>query len=913
VIRNPRETAGLRTEAEAHLAELPPTEIAPRSYEELLHELRVHQIELEMQNDELRQAQEIIEQSRDRYLDLFDFAPVGYFTLNTDGMITEVNLTGAALLGVDRIKLLNRRFASFITPENRDQLYRHFLDVLHSDTRQSCELLLQHNDGSVFNALLDCQQKKTGNESSIRVVLTDISARKRMEDMRRQSEERYRSLYDNMLEGYAQCRIIYESGQPKDYIYLNVNASFERLTGLKDIAGKAASVAVPGIFETNPELLEIYGRVTLTGKSEQFEAYIKQLERWFSISVFSTEKEHFVAVFDNITKRINYEQQWRLAGSLFHSSSEAMLITDSDNKIIMVNQAVTQITGYAADEILGKSPGQLCSGHHDDAFYQGIINSLAATSHWEGEVWDMKKSGEACAVRLTINSIPDVIGTNRSYAAQFSDITEKKKMEETLSKHANFDSLTGLSNQRMFLDFLEQEIKKANRSHNNLALLFIDLDRFKEINDTLGHHVGDKLLVETAKRIVSSVRESDIVSRLGGDEFTVILPEVTELSRIENVAHAIIQSLSKPFQFDSEKINISASIGIAIYPNDASEASDLLRNADQAMYLSKSEGKNCYHFYTKGMQEAILKHHNLAQDLRGALQGNQFLLYFQPIVNLMTDEICKAETLLRWQHPTLGTIDPTDFIPIAEEIGLIDEINDWVFTESIAQSKLWSRLIGHAFRIGVNISPVQLMGREHSNVWINHVREIKLPGQSVSIEITEGTLLNNRPEVIESLCTVHDAGIKVAIDDFGTGYSSLSYLQKFKIDYLKIDQSFIRNMTPDSTELALSEAIIVMAHKLGIKVIAEGIETAEQHDLLMAAGCDFGQGYLFSKPVPSKEFEKLLQSKLDSGIHLAEESIAFEQGRISTNTLQHRRYAERRNIKHLLGRRGAYHPVDNEH
>lgn len=691
----------------------------------------------------------------------------------------------------------------------------------------------------------------------------------------RKSETSYRSLFENMLEGYAHHRMIYENGQPQDYVFLDVNRSFEKLTGLKDVVGKQASVAIPGIWESNPELLKIYGRVALTGQPEQFETHIKALAMWFSVSVYSTEREYFVTVFDNITKRKEKESQWRLAESLYQASSEAMLITDSRNNIVSVNPAFTQITGYGAKEVLGMNLVQLCLKRHDRAFCREIQHSLTTTNHWEGEVWDKKKNGEIYAVRLTISSIRSGSGAERSYAAQFSDITEKKKMEETLSQHANFDSLTGLANRRLFRDYLEQEIKKSNRSHNKLALMFIDLDRFKEVNDTLGHHVGDQLLVEAAKRIVACVRESDIVSRLGGDEFTVILSEVTDVNRIKNVAHAIIQSISQPYLLGGEDIFVSASIGITVYPTDAANSSDLLKSADQAMYLSKGEGRNCFHFFTKAMQEATHKHHQLAQDLHGALQANQFLLYFQPIVDLQNGEIFKAETLLRWQHPVHGMIEPAEFIPVAEEIGLIDEIGDWVFNKSIEQSRLWSGLVGHVFRIGVNISPLQLLGREHSSVWINHVHEMKLSGNDVSIEITEGVLLNNRPEVAESMSTIHAAGIEVAIDDFGTGYSSLSYLQKFKIDYVKIDQSFTRNLAPGSTDLALSEAIIVMAHKLGMRVIAEGIETAEQRELLVEAGCDFGQGFLISKPLSSEEFEQLLQGRLNAGI------LSVEQSRVN--------------------------------
>jgi len=563
-----------------------------------------------------------------------------------------------------------------------------------------------------------------------------------------------------------------------------------------------------------------------------------------------------VAVRD-ITARKEHEKEWRLAATLYNASGEAMVITDSAHNIASVNPAFTTITGYSAEEVLGKHYSNFCAEHRDEPVLREMRHSLVTTNHWVGELWDKKKNGDAFAVRLTITAIVNGATSGTRYAAQFSDITAKKKLDEIISTQANFDSLTGLPNRRLFRDLLEQEIKKAHRSQHNLALMFVDLDRFKEVNDKLGHLAGDKLLVQAARRISSCVRESDVVSRLGGDEFTVILSEVTDLNHIENVAHAITQSLSQPYNLGEEGLAPSASIGISIYPDDATNPEDLIKFADQAMYSSKKEGRNCYHFFTEAMQETTRKRHQLAQDLYGAMQGDQFRVHFQPIVDLRTGGVFKAEALLRWQHPVRGMVSPAEFIPVAEDIGLINEISDWVLKESLGQGKRWAKLIGNSFRVGVNISPVQF--RAKGNMWIGQFEEIKPAGKTVSLEITEGALLNDRHEVAETLHAVHDAGMEVGIDNFGTGYSALSYLQKLQIDYLKIDQSFTRNLAPGSTDLALSEAIIVMAHKLGMKVIAEGIETPEQRDLMAAAGCDFGQGYFFSRPVSGDEFEKLLR------------------------------------------------------
>lgn len=674
----------------------------------------------------------------------------------------------------------------------------------------------------------------------------------------RRSERNYRSLFDNMQEGLVHARMFYESGKPHDFLFIDVNPAFGRLTGFKDVIGKKNSEINAGLRESNPALFELLGRVALNGKPEQFESHVQALGKWFSVSAYSTEREHFVAVFGDITKRKDYEKQLRLTAALYAASSEAMVITDAATNIISINPAFTQITGYGPDEVLGRNPLEFCAEHRRDPFYPEMLHALASQGHWTGEVWDKKKNGEAYAVRLSISAFQDENGSGPRYVAQFADITEKKRMDEITSTQASFDSLTGLPNRRLFREHLEHEIRKAHRTQHKLALMFIDLDRFKQVNDTLGHQVGDKLLVAAARRIVACVRESDIVSRLGGDEFTVILSEVMDVNRIEHVAHAIIHALAQPYNLGEEAAAPSGSMGIAVYPADAASAEDLIRNADQAMYLSKSAGRNRFHFFTEAMQEAARRQHELAQDLRSALSQNQLQLHFQPIVDLSTGAIFKAEALLRWQHPLHGMIGPAEFIPVAEDTGLIDELSDWVFDQALEHARRWAKSAGHPFRIDVNISPVQFVAKSARSKWIGHLRELSLSGKSVSIEINERTLLNDRPEVVESLHAVHALGMEVAIDDFATGQSSLSSLQKFQIDYLKIDQSFIGRLAPGSAELALSEAIIVMAHKLGMKVIAEGIETAAQRDLLVEAGCDLGQGYFFSHPLPAEEFEKLL-------------------------------------------------------
>jgi len=441
-----------------------------------------------------------------------------------------------------------------------------------------------------------------------------------------------------------------------------------------------------------------------------------------------------------------------------------------------------------------------------------------------------------------------------------TDITQRKNAEALIRQQAFFDTLTGLPNRRMLRDRLEQEIKRCRRDIHQLAILFIDLDHFKEVNDTLGHDSGDQLLVQAGQRIRACVRESDTVARMGGDEFTVILTDIANPDHLEALLQKILRSMDEWFQIDDEQVFVSASIGITLYPLDATDIEDLFKNADQALYVAKGEGRNRFSFFTPALQEAAQTRVRLANDLRTALSDNQFRVLYQPIIELSTGSIHKAEALIRWQHPKRGLVSPAAFIPIAESSGLIVDIGEWVFQQAAAQVQEWRQTLHPDFQISVNRSPVQFRHADSGQAsWGMQLHAMGLPGESLVVEITEGLLLDTNEVVGEQLLALGDAGIKVSLDDFGTGYSSLAYLQKFDIDFIKIDQSFVRHLIPESTDLALCKAIIVMAHALGMQVIAEGVETVQQRDLLIEAGCDYGQGYLFARPIDAHEFETLAQ------------------------------------------------------
>jgi diguanylate cyclase (GGDEF)-like protein/PAS domain S-box-containing protein len=581
-----------------------------------------------------------------------------------------------------------------------------------------------------------------------------------------------------------------------------------------------------------------------------------------AISLLDEMAQDISFALDNFDRKAQHnsdEASQRLAALVYETSSEAMMVTDADHKIVAVNKAFTEITGYNEADVVGQSGNILKSGRHDSSFYHAMGHQMRLTGKWHGEIWNMRKNGEIFPNRLTLNTVYNQDGSIQYRVSLFTDISQQKQDEDIIWRQSNVDALTGLPNRRMFHLNLEQEIKKSQRSGLPLVLMFLDLDDFKEVNDSFGHAMGDMLLKQTAERLKLCVREFDSIARLGGDEFTVILSEVDNLKGADRVIEAILTSITEPFQLKDKQAFISVSIGVTLYPNDAMDADNLLKNADQAMYAAKKAGRNQFSYFTKSMQEVAQKRMRMAVDLRGAVHGGQIWVAYQPILDLKTGHIAKAEALARWTHPALGAFSPAEFIPIAEHTGLIIDIGQWIFEQVVLQVKRWQKLFHPDFQVSVNKSPVQIHNKTSRYAsWGHQLAQAGLLGKSIVVEITEGLLLDPNEVVNKKLLEFRDASIQVALDDFGTGYSSLSYLKKFDIDYIKIDRTFVSHLSPNSDDLALCEAMILMAHKLGIKVIAEGIETDEQQQLLIAAGCDFGQGFLFSEPLPADEFERFL-------------------------------------------------------
>ncbi|WP_293266245.1 EAL domain-containing protein [Neptunomonas sp.] len=583
----------------------------------------------------------------------------------------------------------------------------------------------------------------------------------------------------------------------------------------------------------------------IKGKLEFFEARANTI----------SNSSDIILVIRNISRKKEYEESLLLSASVFKNSSECMMVTDQYASIIDVNPAFTKVTGYTKEEILGRKTSTLSSGHQDKAFYNTMWAALTEFGCWEGEIYNRRKNGEVFPEWLNINSIYDEHNQVVQYVALYRDISEQKKATELIWQQAHYDHLTGLPNRKTLIDHLTHEITKAQRHDLLLATLFLDLDQFKHVNDTLGHDKGDQLLKLVATRLSANVRSEDLIGRQGGDEFIIIMGSLPSTSPVIRVAEEIRHSFIEPFEIEGKAIHISVSIGISFYPHNGCNSAELLKTSDQAMYAAKESGRNCFHCFTKSMQDDVVQRMQLINDLHLALESEQFQLYFQPIVCLTTGKAYKAEALIRWNHPVHGLVPPCDFIPLAEETRLITGIGEWVFNEGCRSLKQLQQAFGPDFELSINVSPVQFLESETGLLpWLEKLTEYGINASSLVIEITEGLLMTSSEESLSTLINFRDAGIQVALDDFGTGYSSLAYIQQYDIDYLKIDREFVRQLPESIDSSVLCESIVVMAHRLGIKVIAEGIETKGQEKVLAQMKCDYAQGYLYSKPIPLSEF-----------------------------------------------------------
>ncbi len=621
--------------------------------------------------------------------------------------------------------------------------------------------------------------------------------------------------------------------------------------------------AVPVHFDF-PDLLGQISRVLKSGRADEFE-FEREDGKFFLLRLtpYADNKRKgtngVVMSISDITERKIAEDKLRLSASVFEHASEATMITDAQNRIISVNPAFTRITGFTAEEAFGQTPKILSSGKHPREFYEEMWETLLKTGAWQGEVINRRKDGSLFNEWLSLNILNDHKGRINRHIAVFSDITEAKKAQETIRHQATFDSLTGLPNRSLTLDRLKQLLSASRRNRTLFAVMFMDLDHFKQVNDALGHAAGDELLVKSAARIKSVLRESDSVGRMGGDEFIVLLSNLGSVDDIVPIAKKILSEVRQPVTIAGHTVQTAASIGITVYPMDGDTCEAMLKNADSAMYEARKTGRDSFRFFTNRMQDEANKLHWIASELHSAVADQRLMVHYQPIVALDTMKLSGVEALLRWNHPVRGFIPPETFIPVAEHNGLIARLSHWMVETGLADCDRGLLESDPGLTLSFNLSAVQFVARDHINELLDILKSRGLAqNRRIMIEITESLKLSDNAEYIAILNRFRDCGCRIAIDDFGTGFSSLSYLKRIPVDVIKIDKSFVRDITSDPADAATTRAILQIAEAFGIEVVAEGVETPEQLAFLRDHGCRYAQGFLFSEPLQPGEFSEFV-------------------------------------------------------
>jgi diguanylate cyclase (GGDEF)-like protein/PAS domain S-box-containing protein len=692
------------------------------SGQKLLHELQVHQIELEMINDELQQAR-ITEQLHYRYTELFEFAPIAYFVFDLRGKITQVNLRGVNLLGVERVHLVGKSFVNYITIPHRNNFKDCLAKVFQHEGIQSFEILVHVNNTT-----------------------------------------RWLSIEANL-----------------------------GITGIDCLA----------------------------------------------------------ALID-VTEKKQAENDQKLAASVFTYAREGIMITDNKSNIIDVNDSFTRITGYGREEAIGQNPRFLQSSKETPEFFYGIYQALKKEGNWSGEIWNRRKNGEVYAEMATISAVCNEHGTPTHYIALVNDITPMKEHQNQLEKIAHYDVLTNLPNRVLLADRLSQAMLQCSRHKHLLAVVFLDLDGFKAVNDTHSHDVGDKVLIALSIRMKEALREGDTLARIGGDEFVAILTDLDKVEDCEPVLERLLLAASEPVTVNNVIFHLSASIGITIYPQDNANTDQLVRHADQAMYVAKRSGKNCYHLFDTAQDDAVKMHQVNLEAIRTALDHHQFVLHYQPKVNMKTGIVIGVEALIRWQHPKKGLLNPIDFLPIIEHNPMNVEVGEWVINTALTQLSKWQKMGLNLLNISVNIAAVQLQQSSFTQTLSSLLAaHPDVNPHCLELEVLETSALDDIQYISNIMNDCIALGVNFALDDFGTGYSSLTYLRRLPASMIKIDQSFVQDMLVDVEDLAIVESVIALAKSFKRGVIAEGVESVEHCRTLLQLGCELAQGNGIAKPMPA--------------------------------------------------------------
>lgn len=719
---------------------------------------------------------------------------------------------------------------------------------------QQFEWVNRRFDGSDFWVEVQLTPVPWHGQPILYVTWRDITERKQAEIALRESEERFRILHEASFGGIA----IHENG-----IILECNQGLAEITGfsMAELAGMNSLLLIA------PEWRELVMQHILNGYSKIYE--VEGLHKDGTIYPLEIHGKNIpyqgrpvrVTEFRDITDRQRAEERQRLAAAVFEAARESIIVTDVDECIIAVNPAFTDLSGYSEAEVLGKSPRLLKSDRQSEAYYAAMWQIIATEGTWQGELWNRRKDGGLYLALATISEVHDAAGRVAYYVGIATDITHQKEAEQRIEHLAYYDALTDLPNRILLAQRAKLALALAARRGEELAILFLDLDRFKEVNDSLGHAEGDALLMQVAARLKGLTREADMVCRLGGDEFVLLLPDADQMGALR-VANRLLTAFREPFTVAGHNLHTTISVGIALYPRDGTTFDDLLKNADTALYRAKQEGRNTQVFYAREMNVASIERLVLESELRKAIENGDLVAYFQPKVDLTDGRLVGAEALVRWRHPEQGLIPPGRFIPVAEASGLIVALGNWMLKAVCRQLAVWREAGLPPLSVAVNLEARHFRDPECPQHICDLLAAHGLGSDALELELTESSLLDASTQTTDTLLALQQLGIGLAIDDFGTGYSSLSYLKRLPITALKIDQTFVRDLVVDSDDRILAATIVNLGHSLGLKVVAEGVETEEQRQILIDQGCDFAQGYLFGRPMPADQFAEWVRDRL---------------------------------------------------
>jgi len=809
-------------------------------------------------------AEQALRDSETRYRTIVETAQEGIWQIDVDSRTSYVNRKMAEILGYPVAEMQGRPLLDFMDEEGR-AIAAYNVERRKQGIAEQHEFKFRHKDGSTVWAELNTtpQQYADGSYAGALAMVTDITERQRAEQALRESEAKYRHLFENMTSGFALHEIICDAeGKPVDYRYLQANPAFEKLTGvpIASLVGKRIREILPN---TEDYWIQIFGKVALTGEPIAYENFSRELGKYFDTWVFSPQANQFAVIFTDITKRKLAEAEMGKLSSALEQTADCVVITDCNGVIEYVNVGFEKTTGYSREEAVGQTPGLLKSGKQGAGFYKKLWSTILAGEVFSEVFVNRRKDGSLYYEEKSISPLIGPNGQVTHFVATGKDVTERMQTQERLQHMAQHDALTELPNRLLYMDRLKQALARARWHKRLVAVLYVDLDRFKTINDTLGHETGDKLLQVLAGRLTASVREGDTVARFGGDEFAMLMDDVASEKDIGVVAQKVIEMLAPPFKIDGQTLYVTASIGVSLFPNDGEDSSTLLKNADIAMYRAKELGKNTYQFYSSDMSARAFERLTLESSLRHAIERNEFRLYYQPQIDTESGAIIGVEAVLRWQHPDFGLVAPAEFIPLLEETGLIVPVGDWVLRTACEQLRVWHDAGWPALRMAVNLSPRQFQTAGLAESVERALTALDCDPGLLELEITENILLRHTVTTVEALDAFRRLGVRIAIDDFGTGYSSLSYLRRYSIDTLKIDRSFVHDVPGDADDSDLASAIIVLTQSLKLDVIAEGVETEAQHKFLRERGCHVMQGYLFSRPLPADELTVLLGKQPD--------------------------------------------------